>query len=154
LTDPQRIELFARIASIYQIAWGGTSRPSQSQLEELARQPQFKTTRRWVRATVQILELLNHSVVTIDSDLPRSLMETLLAILDRTLYPAMIGIPPGASRLARLNRWRIALASCNGNPEAVYAALAQCDSSIATGNDGSKVRAAIDSWGAGKTLSQ
>jgi hypothetical protein len=67
LTVSQRVELFSRITGLYRIAWGRASRPSQAQLEDLARQPQFTTTRRWVRAVVHILEVSNQSSAGVEA---------------------------------------------------------------------------------------
>ena len=61
LTPSQRLELFSRIVDVYRIAWGRVTTPSLSQLKELANHPQFSTTRRWVRATVQMIECLTQA---------------------------------------------------------------------------------------------
>jgi len=58
LQPSQRLELFRRIASIHAAAWGTSSAPSHGTLRKLIRSPAFGTTRRWVRASVQLLDLL------------------------------------------------------------------------------------------------
>jgi hypothetical protein len=73
-------------------------------------------------------------------------VQRLLSILDRTIFPNAPSSVPGGSRRARLERWRIALGSCDGKPEALYAALAKCDPAITKGTDGQKVLVAIRSW--------
>jgi len=60
LTVPQRVELFQRIARLHQLAWGSRCLPGRDEVAHLARQPQFPTSRRWVRAAVQILDLMNY----------------------------------------------------------------------------------------------
>jgi hypothetical protein len=67
-------------------------------------------------------------------------------MLDQTIFPAVAGTEPRGSRRARLDRWRIALSSCNGTLEALVACLAKCDPAILSGKDGSKVTDAIKSW--------
>jgi hypothetical protein len=58
---PQRLELFQRIVALHQVAWGSRCFPSRDEVAHLARQPQFPTSRRWVRAAVQILDLMNYN---------------------------------------------------------------------------------------------
>lgn len=58
LTPSQRIKLFERIAEIHVRAWGVKVAPDEQAIATLARNPRFNTTRRWVRAVVQILDLL------------------------------------------------------------------------------------------------
>jgi hypothetical protein len=70
-------------------------------------------------------------------------VERLLAALDKIIFPAVAGTEPRGSRRERLERWRSALAACDNTPEAVHAALAQCDRAIRNGKDGPKVLAAI-----------
>lgn len=71
----------------------------------------------------------------------------LLQILDKTVFPAVADTEPRASRRTRLDRWSAALNSCEAStPEALFAALAQVDPSLAKGRDGPKVLAAIQSW--------
>jgi hypothetical protein len=60
LTASQRVELFQRIVALHQVAWGSRFFPSRDEVAHLARQPQFPTSRRWVRAAVQILDLMNY----------------------------------------------------------------------------------------------
>ncbi len=61
LSAPQRLELFSRIAALYMTAWGRADTPTHRQLDELARHPQFSTTRRWVRAAVHVIECLTQA---------------------------------------------------------------------------------------------
>lgn len=61
LTASQRLDLFTRIARVYRTAWGRAATPPKRQLDELSRNPQFSTTRRWVRAAVQIIECLTQA---------------------------------------------------------------------------------------------
>ena len=58
LTPSQRIKLFERIAEIHVRAWGFKVAPDEQAIATLARTLHFNTTRRWVRAVVQILDLL------------------------------------------------------------------------------------------------
>jgi hypothetical protein len=58
LQPEQRIELFHRIRALHDIAWGPARIPSTMTLERLAVMPGFETTRRWVRASVKLLDLL------------------------------------------------------------------------------------------------
>jgi hypothetical protein len=58
LKPSQRIKLFDRIAKIHASAWGVTVAPDEQTIATLARNPQFNTTRRWVRAIVQTLDIL------------------------------------------------------------------------------------------------
>lgn len=76
-------------------------------------------------------------------------VDGLLAVLDQTIFPAVAGTEPRGSRLARLERWRSALASCEGTPEALYSAIAACDPAVAKGMDRPKIVAAIRCWFAG-----
>lgn len=57
LTRSERAALFGRIARIHNTAWGADSEPDPSMIDSLSRLPQFKTTRRWVRAAAQLLDL-------------------------------------------------------------------------------------------------
>jgi hypothetical protein len=59
LRPAQRVELFERIAEIHRTAWGRDVDLADVDVVQLARQHQFDTTRRWVRATVQLLDLLH-----------------------------------------------------------------------------------------------
>lgn len=59
LRPRQRVELFERISSIHRIAWNADVDLEGIDVSSLARQEQFDTTRRWVRATVQLLDLLH-----------------------------------------------------------------------------------------------
>jgi DNA helicase II / ATP-dependent DNA helicase PcrA len=79
--------------------------------------------------------------------LPQTVAE-LIDLLDNTLFPAVAGTPARGARLSRLDRWRKALASSLGrsDPESLYAALASCDTAIASGNDGRKAKLALDRW--------
>jgi very-short-patch-repair endonuclease len=77
-------------------------------------------------------------------------IDRLLAALDKTIFPAVAGTDPRGTRLARLKRWRSALAACDNTPEAVMAALAECDAAIRNGKDGPKVVAAVQSWDDGR----
>jgi hypothetical protein len=72
--------------------------------------------------------------------------QLLLTILDRTLFPAVADTEPRGSRRRRLELWRTALDSCDGTPEALYAALAACDPALAKSRDGPKAKTAIHSW--------
>jgi hypothetical protein len=58
LTAAQRVELFQNIRRFHEQAWGIRQLLDDETLGELARHPQFTTTRRWVRASVQVLDLL------------------------------------------------------------------------------------------------
>ena len=58
LKPSQRVKLFERIAEIHVRAWGVKVAPDEEVVATLARNPQFNTTRRWVRAVVQFLDLL------------------------------------------------------------------------------------------------
>jgi hypothetical protein len=62
LTISQRVELFRRIAALHKVAWGSSHFFSGEEPTNLARLPQFPTTRRWVRAVVQILDLKNENL--------------------------------------------------------------------------------------------
>jgi very-short-patch-repair endonuclease len=77
-------------------------------------------------------------------------IDRLLAALDETIFPAVVGTNPRGTRLARRKRWRSALAGCDNTPEAVYAALAECDPAIRNGKDGPKIVAVIRSWDGGR----
>jgi hypothetical protein len=70
LTVSQRVDLFSRIAAIYRVAWGKACHPTHTLVEELARQPQFTTTRRWVRAAVYVLEVSNQSSSAGQTEMP------------------------------------------------------------------------------------
>jgi hypothetical protein len=60
LTTHQRIELYRRIADIHRTAWGNPRvRVHDTDLAKLAGSGKFPTTRRWVRAVVQLLDLLH-----------------------------------------------------------------------------------------------
>lgn len=57
LAYPERLELYRRIGVLHKLAWGASVIPPDSAVELLARSPTFNTTRRWVRACVQLLDL-------------------------------------------------------------------------------------------------
>ncbi len=61
LTLQQRIELFNRIKVLHDFAWGPAGMPSTVSLERLAAMPNFDTTRRWVRASVKLLDLVKQN---------------------------------------------------------------------------------------------
>ena len=58
LRHAQRITLFNRIAEIHKVAWGTAVDLGSIDLPALAKRHEFDTTRRWVRATVQLLDML------------------------------------------------------------------------------------------------
>jgi hypothetical protein len=58
LDAADRLELFRRIASLHAIAWGTSWGAIDDHMESLAKLPAFRNTRRWVRACVSILDLL------------------------------------------------------------------------------------------------
>jgi hypothetical protein len=58
LNVPQRVELFHRIATLHQTAWDSCPNVSEGHIKALAKSAAFNTTRRWVRACAQILDLL------------------------------------------------------------------------------------------------
>jgi len=55
----QRVQLFGRISRIHHVAWNSTRQPNDELLSQLANESQFRVSRRWVRAAVQLLDLLN-----------------------------------------------------------------------------------------------
>jgi len=57
LNYSQRLDLFRRITELHRHAWGASTIPPTSAIEQLARLPTFNTTRRWVRACVQLLDV-------------------------------------------------------------------------------------------------
>jgi len=62
----QRVDLFHRISAIHRTAWGASRNLTDEQLHALAKSASLDTTRRWVRASIQILELLTqHSKVAL-----------------------------------------------------------------------------------------
>lgn len=69
LTRSERLALFERIARIHDVAWGANKERNPSIIDSLSRLPQFTTTRRWVRATAQLLDLFeqhrNHKSVDV-----------------------------------------------------------------------------------------
>lgn len=73
-------------------------------------------------------------------------IDRLLDFLDKAIFPAVAGSERRGSRLTRIENWRSALATCDGTPEDLYAALSGCDPAITKGRDRSKVVAAIRSW--------
>jgi very-short-patch-repair endonuclease len=77
-------------------------------------------------------------------------IDSLLAVLDKTVFPAVAGSEPRGSRRTRLELWSSSLALCDFTPEALYAALTEADPTIANGSSGQKVVAAIRSWCAEK----
>jgi hypothetical protein len=66
-------------------------------------------------------------------------------MLDKAIFPAVAGIAPRGSRRARLERWRSALNVYRDTPEALCAALTECDPAM-KGMDGLKALAAIRLW--------
>jgi hypothetical protein len=82
----------------------------------------------------------------VKDDIGPASIDRLLSILDEAIFPAVAGTEPRGSRRNRLERWRLALAACDATPEALYTALAECDPGIKKGQDGPKVRAAIQAW--------
>lgn len=61
LTRSERAALFDRIARIHSIAWGSDSASIAPLIDSLSRFPQFGTTRRWVRATTQLLDVFEQN---------------------------------------------------------------------------------------------
>jgi hypothetical protein len=60
LTTDERIELYRRVAHIHRTAWGNPRvHVREADLAKLASSGKFNTTRRWVRAAVQLLDLLH-----------------------------------------------------------------------------------------------
>jgi hypothetical protein len=57
LTRSQRLNLFGRIAGIHKIAWGSNHDYGSAIADSMSRMPQFTTTRRWVRASAQLLDM-------------------------------------------------------------------------------------------------
>ena len=57
LTRSERLDLFGRIAGIHKIAWGSNHESGSVIADSMSRMPQFTTTRRWVRASAQLLDL-------------------------------------------------------------------------------------------------
>src|SRR5262249_38616195 len=57
LNRSQRLSLFGRIAGIHKIAWGSDHHSSSTIADSMSRMPQFTTTRRWVRASAQLLDM-------------------------------------------------------------------------------------------------
>ena len=58
LRPSQRLELFRRIASLHREAWETSSTLTDDTVRTLTNTPAFGTTRRWVRACVQVLDLM------------------------------------------------------------------------------------------------
>jgi hypothetical protein len=61
LSSDERIVLFHRIAAVYRAAWGCNWLVHSGTVAKLAQHPELRTPRRWVRATVQILDLLQEA---------------------------------------------------------------------------------------------
>ena len=59
LTRAQRLTLFGRIAGIHKVAWGSDHASSSAIADSMSRMPQFTTTRRWVRASTQLLDIFD-----------------------------------------------------------------------------------------------
>lgn len=59
LNAADRVELFRRIATFHEVAWGKQRRSVDELIHALAKQPSFRNTRRWVRASVSILDLID-----------------------------------------------------------------------------------------------
>jgi hypothetical protein len=58
LSAADRVELFQRIAAFHEVAWGKPRYSVDVLIRELATLPPLRNTRRWVRASVMILDLL------------------------------------------------------------------------------------------------
>lgn len=71
--------------------------------------------------------------------------DQLIEILDVTVFPAMAGMPPRSSRLARMTKWRETLATCPIDTEEIYEAIIKCDSAIRS-NEHPKIKIAILTW--------
>ena len=56
LSNGQRVRVFDNIAAIHRLAWG-TQIAQLAWVDEMARNTQFRTTRRWVKACVTLLDL-------------------------------------------------------------------------------------------------
>jgi hypothetical protein len=56
LTTEQRLRVFEKVTTVHRIAWG-TVPPAPEGFTDLARMPQFRTTRRWVKACATLLDL-------------------------------------------------------------------------------------------------
>lgn len=63
LTPAQRVSLFRKIADLHALAWGVRVAPDECLVAALARKPQYTTTRQWVRASVQLLDILEQKLV-------------------------------------------------------------------------------------------
>lgn len=57
LNATQRVELFHRIAKLHTIAWGNRVDASADVINQMAASPAYSTTRRWVRACIQFLDI-------------------------------------------------------------------------------------------------
>jgi BREX system ATP-binding protein BrxC/D len=58
LSARERMELFRRILSLHAVAWGTHLNSLDGLVEPLAKSTEFRNTRRWVRASVSILDIL------------------------------------------------------------------------------------------------
>ena len=61
LTPAQRMLLFDKISRLHQDAWAWSAKDLNGKVEELARKREFRTARRWVRAAVQMLDMLQQT---------------------------------------------------------------------------------------------
>jgi hypothetical protein len=57
LNAAQRLDLLQRIVKLHSVAWGDAALITDEEIHELAKSPAFSTTRRWVRACAQLLDL-------------------------------------------------------------------------------------------------
>lgn len=70
----------------------------------------------------------------------------LIEMLDEAVFPAVAGTPARGARRRRLDQWQQAITNSVTDPKAIFEALASCDSGIRTGNDGRRVKLAVDRW--------
>jgi RecA/RadA recombinase len=59
LNAADRVELFQRIAAFHEVAWGNQFPSIDVLIQSLAKSHSFRNTRRWVRASVSILDLMH-----------------------------------------------------------------------------------------------
>jgi hypothetical protein len=57
LDAAQRVDLFHRIANLHSVAWSNGMATPTDEIDQLATSPIISTTRRWVRACIQLLDL-------------------------------------------------------------------------------------------------
>lgn len=57
LSAAQRVDLFHRIANLHSLAWGNGVVTTAEEIKKMAISPAYSTTRRWVRACIQLLDI-------------------------------------------------------------------------------------------------